>query len=55
MKFFYGEIKPIDRKHTLFKGLCNIDPKVNFLPNWVLNFFVRKVGSYMMNRLINLA
>lgn len=55
MKFFFAEIKPINRNLTKFKALCNIDPKVNFLPGWVINFFVRKVGSYMMSKMLKIA
>ena len=51
----YCEMKPIARDKLMFKAICNVDPKVNFLPNWVLNFFVRKIGTYMMEKILKLA
>jgi flagellar biosynthesis protein FliQ len=39
----------------MFKAVCNIDPKMKFIPKWVMNFFVRKIGSYMLGKMIKLA
>lgn len=55
MSFFYLEIKPLSRNSCELNAICNIDPNVNFLPGWVINFFIRKIGTYMMQKLLKLA
>jgi len=55
INYFFCEIKPLSHNRLIFKAICNIDPKIDFLPGWVLNFFIRKIGSFMLAKLIRLS
>ena len=55
IKYFFCELTPLTRDKVLFKAIVNVDPKVNFIPAWVLNFFIKKIGGYMLGKLIKLA
>ncbi len=43
MDHFCFEMKPISKNKFRLRSLLNIEPKVAFLPQFVLNFFTRKV------------
>ncbi|KRX08843.1 hypothetical protein PPERSA_08947 [Pseudocohnilembus persalinus] len=55
MKFMYFQIKPIGRDKSVLNAICNVDPNVRFLPQWLINFFIRKIGSYLMNKILKIA
>jgi hypothetical protein len=33
----------------------NVDPKMPFIPAFMMNFFIRKVGSYLFGKIMELA
>jgi hypothetical protein len=41
----FAEMVPINEKKFKMLAIANINPKVKYLPNWVLNFFARKVNN----------
>ena len=48
IKYMACELIPINKNKFRFKMISNIDPNVNWLPNWAINFLVRKIGSIML-------
>ena len=55
INYFFFEITPKSKDKLTLRAVLNVDPKMKFIPKWVMNFFVRKIGSYMLGKLIKLA
>ena len=43
MDHFCFEVTPITRTKFRLRALLNLEPKVSYVPQFVLNFFARKV------------
>ncbi|EGR28771.1 protein kinase domain protein [Ichthyophthirius multifiliis] len=55
IKFFSCEIQPITNGIVKIKIISNINPKVNFIPKWMINFFCKQFGKYLIKKMISLA
>ena len=52
---FGFEIKVFDMNHCLVRGLCNIDPKINFIPQSIINMVSKKFAEDMFWKFIKIA
>lgn len=52
MDHFCFEITPINRNKFKLRSLMNIEPKVAYIPHFVINFFARKVNKIVRIYLI---
>jgi hypothetical protein len=55
VKFGGFEIKPISATKCFMRGVTNVNPKIGFLPNSVINWFLRKSGALLFGRLASKA
>ena len=52
---FGFEIKVFDMNHCLVRGLCNIDPKINFIPQSIINMVSKKFAEDMFLKFMKIA
>ncbi|KAL4466538.1 hypothetical protein ABPG72_010589 [Tetrahymena utriculariae] len=57
LNFFACEIFPVPgfKNKVKITTISNVDPKVKFLPKWMINFFAKKFGTYLMEKIFKLA
>lgn len=44
-------IEHIDEDHCWFHGMMNVDPKFAMLPDWLLNFTIKRVIFIIIGRI----
>eukprot|EP00828_Plagiopyla_frontata_P004866 TRINITY_DN11861_c0_g1_i1.p4 TRINITY_DN11861_c0_g1~~TRINITY_DN11861_c0_g1_i1.p4 ORF type:complete len:125 (-),score=29.69 TRINITY_DN11861_c0_g1_i1:870-1244(-) len=55
IKEFCFELKPINKNKTNFECVCTMDPQMPYIPDFIINFSIRKLGSYLFSEIIKCA
>eukprot|EP01016_Furgasonia_blochmanni_P032423 TRINITY_DN3344_c0_g1_i11.p1 TRINITY_DN3344_c0_g1~~TRINITY_DN3344_c0_g1_i11.p1 ORF type:complete len:494 (+),score=87.85 TRINITY_DN3344_c0_g1_i11:624-2105(+) len=55
MKYFGFELRALSPTRTAYRAICNVNPNVDFLPNGVLAFVMRKFSVVMFEKMIKIA
>jgi hypothetical protein len=52
VKFMVCEVRMLKPKSYQFRVFAHIDTKVYFIPQFVMGFFSKKFGVYLINKLL---
>lgn len=55
LKFMVCEVRMLNPKSYSLKVFAHIDTKVYFIPQFMMGFFSKKFGGYLINKLIKTA
>ncbi|CAK76300.1 unnamed protein product (macronuclear) [Paramecium tetraurelia] len=55
INFFAVEVTLINAGEFVMKSVANLDPKMKFIPQTVMNFLMKKIGKFMYERFCKLA
>lgn len=55
IKIFGFEIKVIGKNKISMSGIINCDPKISFLPSWIINQIVKQFAKTLFNKLVTIA
>ncbi len=55
LKFLVCEVRQLNEKTYHFRAFAHLDTKLSFLPGFVLSFFSKKIGSFLLDKLLKQA
>jgi len=55
MKYLGFEITPISYDRLKVRVVANVDPRMTFIPSWLLNWVVRKLAMGLFEKIITVA
>lgn len=54
VNFFSLEARVLGVDHFMFRSVCNIDPKMPYIPQQLIHFFVKHVAGYVYDRVLKI-